>query len=92
MGKLTGKTAIVTGAAVGMGRAFAVALAREGADIVVNYSRSERDAVETVRLVQAAGCQAMLFQADVADDAGVSAAHRARRARTRGPRRKGTRR
>ena len=71
MGRLSGKTAIVTGAAVGMGRAFALTLASEGANVVVNYSRSEHDAAETARRVEAAGASALLSQADVADDAAV---------------------
>ena len=46
-----GKTAIVTGSAVGVGRACAIDLARRGANVVINYSRSEDDAKEAVRLV-----------------------------------------
>lgn len=66
---LQGKTAIVTGSAVGVGRACAVDLARRGVNVVVNYSRSESDAHETVRLVEAAGAAALLVRADVSDDA-----------------------
>ncbi|HZK65973.1 MAG TPA: glucose 1-dehydrogenase [Chloroflexota bacterium] len=65
MGQLDGKVAIVTGAAVGIGRGIAVAFGREGARVVVNYSKSLQEAEETARLVQAAGGQAMLTQADV---------------------------
>jgi 3-oxoacyl-[acyl-carrier protein] reductase len=46
---LEGKVAIVTGSAVGMGRAIAIALAREGASVTVNYSKSADEAQETVR-------------------------------------------
>ena len=66
-----GKTAIVTGSAVGVGRATALDLARRGANVVINYSRSEDDAKEAVRLVEAAGAKALLVRADVSDDAQV---------------------
>lgn len=66
---LRDKTAIVTGSAVGVGRAVAVDLARRGANVTVNYSRSESDARETVRLVEAEGARALLVRADVSDDA-----------------------
>jgi len=69
--QISGTTAIVTGSAVGVGRATALDLARRGANVVVNYSRSEDDARETVRLVEAAGAKALLVQADVSDDAQV---------------------
>jgi 3-oxoacyl-[acyl-carrier protein] reductase len=65
------KTAIVTGSAVGVGRACAIDLAKAGANVVVNYSRSEDDAKETVRLVEAEGAKALLVKADVSDDAQV---------------------
>jgi 3-oxoacyl-[acyl-carrier protein] reductase len=64
-----GCTATVTGSAVGVGRATALDLARRGANVVINYSRSEDDAKEALRLVQEAGAQAILVQADVSDDA-----------------------
>ncbi len=67
--ELRDKTAIVTGSAVGVGRAVAVDLARRGANVTVNYSRSEDDASETVRLVEAEGARALLVRADVSDDA-----------------------
>ena len=66
-----GKTAIVTGSAVGVGRATALDLARRGANVVINYSRSEDDAKEAVRLVEAEGAKALLVRADVANDAQV---------------------
>ena len=71
MGKLDGKVALVTGAAVGMGRVIAVALGREGATVVVNYSRSQVDAEETVKQVEATGARAAALQADVSQDADV---------------------
>jgi 3-oxoacyl-[acyl-carrier protein] reductase len=69
MGQLDGKVAIVTGAAVGIGRAIAVAYGREGAKVVVNYSRSKAEADETARLVKAAGGEPLLVQGDVSVDA-----------------------
>jgi 3-oxoacyl-[acyl-carrier protein] reductase len=68
-----GKTAIVTGSAVGVGRAVALDLARGGANVVINYSRSEEDARETQRLVEAAGAKSLLVRADVSKDDQVQA-------------------
>jgi 3-oxoacyl-[acyl-carrier protein] reductase len=68
MRSLEGKVALVTGAAVGIGRAIAVAFGREGAKVVVNYSKSRHEAEETARLVAQAGGEATLIQADVAQD------------------------
>jgi 3-oxoacyl-[acyl-carrier protein] reductase len=69
MGTLTGKVALVTGAAVGIGRAIAVAYGREGAKVVVNYSKSRAEAEETAALVRKAGGEPLLIQADVSQDA-----------------------
>jgi 3-oxoacyl-[acyl-carrier protein] reductase len=66
-----GKTAVVTGSAVGVGRATALDLARRGANVVINYSRSEEDAREAVRLDEAEGARALQVRADVSDDAQV---------------------
>lgn len=63
------KAAIVTGSATGIGAAIAVGLARRGAKIVVNYSKSEADAGATADAVRKAGGQALVVQADVASDA-----------------------
>jgi 3-oxoacyl-[acyl-carrier protein] reductase len=65
--KLAGKVALVTGSATGIGRAIAVALASEGADIAVNYAKSEAEARDTAALVGGLGQRAFLFQADVGD-------------------------
>jgi 3-oxoacyl-[acyl-carrier protein] reductase len=70
---LQGKVAIVTGAGTGIGRSIAVRLARAGAGIVVNYSRSEHEARETVAQVEHSSAPAMLYQADVSDDQAVRA-------------------
>ncbi len=58
---------LVTGAATGVGRACAVRFAREGFDVVVNYSRSQQEALETCGLVEQAGGEALLVAADVSD-------------------------
>ena len=63
--------ALVTGAATGIGRAAAVALAAAGFDVAINYSRSENEAHETARQAQAKGARTLVFKADVADDAKV---------------------
>ena len=67
MGKLDGKTALVTGGGRGIGRGIAVELAREGADVAVNYRRDAAAAEETVRDIQAMGRRAVAVQADVSD-------------------------
>ena len=65
---LKGKVAIVTGSATGIGAAVAVALARRGANIVVNYTKSEKEARETAEAVRNAGSEVRLVQGDVAKD------------------------
>jgi 3-oxoacyl-[acyl-carrier protein] reductase len=60
---------LVTGASTGLGRAIAVEVAERGASVVIiNYARSEEEAKETARLVEAHGAEAVLAQGDVADD------------------------
>jgi NAD(P)-dependent dehydrogenase (short-subunit alcohol dehydrogenase family) len=63
--QLLGKTALVTGASRGIGRAIAVALAKDGADVAVNYVRDAGGAEETAAAVEAAGRRSLLVQADV---------------------------
>ncbi len=65
---LGGTVAIVTGSASGIGAATAIALARRGANIVINYSRSEGEALATADLVRNADVDARVVQADVAQD------------------------
>jgi 3-oxoacyl-[acyl-carrier protein] reductase len=67
-GDLTGKVAIVTGSATGIGAAVAIGLAKRGASIVVNYTKSEAEAAETAKAVEAAGAAVRVVQGDVAKD------------------------
>jgi 3-oxoacyl-[acyl-carrier protein] reductase len=71
MGKLSGTAALVTGGGTGLGRAISLALAAEGMDVAVNYSRSAAEAEATVADLRATGRKALAIQADVADDAQV---------------------
>ncbi len=66
--EVSGKTAIVTGSAVGVGRATALELAKRGVNVVVNYSRSEADARQTAADIEALGAQAIVVRADVSRD------------------------
>lgn len=68
-GRLTGKAALITGADSGIGRAVAIAFAREGADVLISYLNEEPDAEETARSVREAGRQAVLVPGDLADPA-----------------------
>ncbi|MCS6847670.1 MAG: 3-oxoacyl-[acyl-carrier-protein] reductase [Anaerolineae bacterium] len=65
MGQLQGKSAIVTGASRGIGRAIAIELARRGASVVVNYKASEAAAHDVVKTITEAGGTAIAFKADV---------------------------
>lgn len=68
---LTGKTAVVTGGSRGIGRAICIELAKQGANVVVNYSGSEAKAAEVVKEIEALGTKAVAIQANVADSAAV---------------------
>jgi NAD(P)-dependent dehydrogenase (short-subunit alcohol dehydrogenase family) len=68
VGKLKGKVAIITGGDSGIGRAVAVAMAREGALISILYLEEKDDAEETQRLVEQEGSSAILFAGDVGDE------------------------
>lgn len=68
-GRLTGKVALITGGDGGIGRAVAVAMAREGADIAIVYLNDHRDAEETVRLVETEDRNAIHIAGDVGQDA-----------------------
>ncbi|MGM7635874.1 3-oxoacyl-[acyl-carrier-protein] reductase [Bacillus sp. Hm123] len=65
--KLVGKSALVTGASRGIGREIALELARQGADVVVNYSGSEAKANEVVEEIKALGRQAIAVQCNVSN-------------------------
>lgn len=65
--------ALVTGASTGIGRHAAIALAKNGYDVVINFSRSEDAAKITARKCEAAGARTLLFRCDVSDDSGVRA-------------------
>jgi 3-oxoacyl-[acyl-carrier protein] reductase len=65
--RLKGRTALVTGGSRGIGRAIALALAEEGADVAVNYVSSEGPARDVVENIKKMGRHAMLAQADVGD-------------------------
>lgn len=67
-GRLSGKAAIITGADSGIGRAVAIAFAREGADVLISYLEEHDDAKETARWVEQAGRKAVLVAGDVADE------------------------
>ena len=69
---LTGKTALVTGASRGIGRAIALKLAEAGANIVVNYAGSEAAAAETAAKVKELGRDALIVRANVADSEEVA--------------------
>lgn len=64
-GKLEGKVALITGADSGIGRAVALAFAREGADVLISYLNEEEDAQETVRVVTASGRRAEAVAGDI---------------------------
>jgi NAD(P)-dependent dehydrogenase (short-subunit alcohol dehydrogenase family) len=68
VGKLRDKVAIITGGDSGIGRAVAVAMAREGALIAILYLEEIADAKETARLIEAEGSRAILFKGDVGDE------------------------
>ena len=63
--------ALITGAATGIGRSAALALARSGYHVVINYSRSEKAAKTTARDAEAAGARTLVYRCDVSDDACV---------------------
>ena len=71
--KLEGKKALVTGASRGIGRAIALALAAEGADVVVNYAGSEAAAKAVAAEIEAMGRKALVLQADISSNESATA-------------------
>lgn len=67
-GKLTGRKALITGGDSGIGRAVAIAFAREGADVLISYLNEDEDARETARYVEEAGRKAVLVAGDISDE------------------------
>jgi NAD(P)-dependent dehydrogenase (short-subunit alcohol dehydrogenase family) len=67
-GKLKGKVAIITGGDSGIGRAVAIAFAKEGADVAVVYLEEHKDAQETEQRVEEWGCKCLLIDGDVGDE------------------------
>ncbi|MCK8779701.1 SDR family oxidoreductase [Rhizobium sp. NTR19] len=64
-GRLSGKAAIITGADSGIGKAVAIAFAREGADVLISYLNEDEDARDTARWVEEAGRKAVLVPGDI---------------------------
>jgi NAD(P)-dependent dehydrogenase (short-subunit alcohol dehydrogenase family) len=68
-GRLQGKAAVITGGDSGIGKAVAIAFAREGANVLISYLNEDEDAQDTKRWVEKAGRKAVLVPGDVADPA-----------------------
>ena len=68
-GRLTGKAAVITGGDSGIGRAVAIAFAREGADVLISYLNEHDDAKDTARYVEEAGRTCVLVPGDISDRA-----------------------
>lgn len=68
-GKLEGRKAIITGGDSGIGRAVAIAFAREGADVLISYLNEHEDAKETAKYVEQAGRKAVLMPGDIQEEA-----------------------
>jgi len=70
-GRLAGKVAVITGGDSGIGRAVAIAFAREGADVLISYLSEHEDAKDTAKYVEDAGRKCVLVAGDLADRAHV---------------------
>src|SRR5690606_13636478 len=66
--KLEGKKAIITGGDSGIGRAVAIAFAREGADVLISYLEEDEDAEETAKYIREAGRKAVLVRGDISEE------------------------
>jgi len=71
--RMEGKKTIVTGASRGLGRAIALAFAREGADVLVNYAKREEQAKEVAAAIEGCGRRAVVHRSDVSDPVQVQA-------------------
>ena len=67
-GKLVGKKAVITGGDSGIGKAVAIAFAREGADVLISYLKEHEDAKETARYIKKAGRKAVLLPGDISSE------------------------
>ncbi|MER9944090.1 SDR family oxidoreductase [Mesorhizobium sp. M0092] len=67
-GKLMDRVALITGADSGIGRAVAIAFAREGADVIISYLEEDEDAKETARWVEDAGRKPVIARGDISDE------------------------
>ncbi len=74
--RLAGQKALVTGASSGIGRGIAIAMARAGADVMINYVRGEEDAREAAAQASSCGGRVIVHQADVSKEAEVDAMFR----------------
>jgi len=68
---LKGKTAVVTGSSRGIGRSIAIALAEQGADIVINYRKQKKQAEEAYKMIRELGGKAIINRADLTDGSDV---------------------
>ncbi|WP_345950150.1 MULTISPECIES: SDR family oxidoreductase [unclassified Mucilaginibacter] len=68
-GKLQGRKAIITGGDSGIGRAVAIAFAREGADVLIAYLNEDKDAQDTAKYIEEAGRKAVLVPGDISEEA-----------------------
>jgi len=67
-GKLRGRKAVITGGDSGIGRAVAIAFAREGADVLISYLNEDKDAKETAKCIEEAGRKAVLVAGDISNE------------------------
>ncbi|MCS7102686.1 MAG: 3-oxoacyl-ACP reductase FabG [Candidatus Korarchaeum sp.] len=74
--KLDGKVALVTGASRGIGRAIALSFAKEGANLIVNYSSNDSKAKEVVNLANSLGVRALMVRADISNPVQVEGMER----------------